>query len=958
MNESYARFLHSKKVLEQSILVKALREAQASGQPLNQILIGQQLLAPDRASLYWTYFQDSLQTMDGANPPPMLPSTLSGSQEPIDSDKAKTPSPLDKYRILGEINRGGMGVIYRARHRESNDDVIIKTPLKEKNPESTILERFDREAKTLARLSHPNIVKISDYGRIVGQPFFVMEFIRGENLEEIVTARLKKNKDAPDYKWLANTFSKIAEALSHCHRKGIVHRDLKPSNILVEYKTNRPVLVDFGLVKKDMENAANKNSDASADVLTKTGEVIGTPAFMAPEQLNPKQYGKVTEASDVWSLGATLFFCMTGNFPYEVQGMVQLFGAMSYGPPRSASSIDSNVPNWLNTLCARCMEREPSKRLSAEQVARILKDRRKARFNWTKKHSFISLAFLAVLFIVILASYLINLRDSVAPVLQLQSTPDRTRSGKFLLIGRIDDERPSLLLVKQKNRKKTEYVDPDGGFRIPLSLVEGENRFSLIAMDQDGNQSEPKIITIQRDNTAPEVTFKNLEPTTYVDTFTLEGQLNEANCSITAGKNKFKVSGKNFKIPLPLKFGKNLISVVIADSQGNVLEQTIKIRRIPFIVVGYVKNLSSDPTANYADLDFAIEKAPARCRILVGPGRHKLSREIRKELEIVGQGPRDKVILESSHTGQILVLKSPRVHLKNLTFKARTEKSGPISAISVNSGTAIIENCLITNDNSTGITLIGSNSKELRKTAPHLTIKDSQVSECGGRGILANQFSQLEIFNSTIKNNRHNGIQLQTGSTLKLKNSLVENNRFGIELTLQAKAVIQSTKILKCRGRGLTVSDRGSSMELEDVIVQANGMENSNSYGICVESEARARLIRTTISETKGIGLRVVTGAFAELKTCVSKSNRQIGIYGGDNGSTINVFDSMISKNGTGVCASMRCRVIIVSSKIQGNLGHGLYARESGIIQYKKCQFSDNRRGKAAKAKGGLIVEQ
>lgn len=958
MNESYARFLHSKKVLEQNVLVKALREAQASGQPLNQILIGQQLIAPERASLYWTYFQDSLQTMDGANPPPMLPSTLSGSQDQDDPEKPKAPSPLDKYRILGEINRGGMGVIYRARHRESNDDVIIKTPLKEKNPESTILERFDREAKTLARLSHPNIVKISDYGRIEGQPFFVMEFIRGENLEEIITTRLKKNKEAPDYKWLAETFSKIAEALAHCHSKGIIHRDLKPSNILVEYKTNRPVLVDFGLVKKDMENVANQQSDVSADELTKTGEVIGTPAFMAPEQLNPKQYGKVTEASDVWSLGATLFFAMTGKFPYEVQGMVQLFGAMSYGPPRSASSIDSNVPNWLNTLCARCMERDASKRLSADQVARILKERRKARFNWTKRHSVITLTFGVIFLIMVLGIYLANLRDSVPPVLRLQSTPARTRSAKLVLTGRIDDEAPHLLLIKQKNRKKTEYVDPDGHFRVPLTLVEGENKFLLIAKDQDGNQSETTVITIQRDNTAPAVTFSNLEPTAYAETFTLEGQISEANCSITAGKNQFKVSGTEFKIPLPLKLGNNIIPIQIADSQGNLLDKKIEIRRIPFIVVGYVKNLASDPSANYADLDFAIEKAPAGCRILVGPGRYKLSREITKELEIVGQGPREKIILESSRAGQILVLNSPRIHLKNLTFNSRLEKSAPVSAISVNSGYVIVENCQISNKIGTGIALIGSHSEKLKKTAPRLVVKNSQISDCSGRGIQSVQYSQLEIYDSTIKNNQHNGIQIHTGSTLTMKNSLVEANRFGVEVSSNARATIQTTKILKCRGRGLSLSDPGSNVSLEDVIIRANGVENNNSYGISVESQSRARLLRTTINETKGIGIRVVSGGFADIKNCTSDSNSRYGIYGANNGSNIKVSDSVISANSNGVCAYDQGRIIVANCKIQQNVGYALVAAESGIIQYKRCQFLKNKRGRAKKVRGGLIVEQ
>lgn len=964
MNESYARFLHSKKVLEQNVLVQALRDAQASGQSLNQVLIGQHLIAPDRADLYWTYFQDSLQTMDGGNAPPQLPSTLSGSQERESPDKVKAPSPLDKYRILGEINRGGMGVIYRARHRESNDDVIIKTPLKEKNPESTILERFEREAKTLARLSHPNIVKIADYGQIEGRPFFVMEFIRGENLEEMITARRKKNKDSTDYKWLAKIFSKIAEALAHCHSKGIVHRDLKPSNILVEYKSNRPVLVDFGLVKKDMEHDVNQHSDVSDDQLTKTGEVIGTPAFMAPEQLNPQQYGKVTEASDVWSLGATLFWAMTGKFPYEVQGMVQLFGAMSYGPPRTASSIDSNVPNWLNTLCARCMERDSEKRLSADQVARILRDRRKARFNWTKKHSLVTVFSLLFLSVTALGFFLFGLQDSSIPVLELPSTPETTRAEKYVLKGRIADNAPQMLIIKQKNRKKTEYVDPDGSFRVPLKLVEGENKFLLIPMDQDGNQGETKVLTIVRDNTAPVPQFKNLEPTTYKETFTLEGTLSEANCTISVESNQFKVTGTEFKIPLPLKAGANSLAIVISDKLGNQVEKTIEIRRVPFIVVGYVKNLQSDPSANYADLDFAIEKAPQRCRILVGPGRYTVSRTIDKELEIVGQGPRDKVIIESDRSGQILTLRSPRIHLKNLTFKAQAPSSSEASCISINAGYAIVEDCLVTSSVGNGITLIGSNSKKSRGTAPRLFFKNSVARDCAGRGIYSFQFCQLDIEGSTIESNKYNGIQLHTGSVMSMKDCVVSNNRHGIELTTRAVATIRNSKILNCRLRGLTVTDPNSSIDIEDCLIEGNGIDKVGCYGISVESQSRVRLIRSTIDKNKGMGVRVVTGAYVEMKQCKARSNHHVGVYGADNGTNLKLTDTEISSNGvfgpgrSGLWSNNKSRVIAINCKIQRNEGNGLLATKSGIIQYKRCQFGENRRGKTRKVQGGLIVEQ
>jgi parallel beta-helix repeat protein len=955
MNESYARFLHSRSVLDQDVLVQALKEAQASGQTLNQILIERKLLAADRAVLYWTYFQDSLQTLDGGPSEAPKGRELPADKGPSGSD---SPSPLDKYRILGEINRGGMGVIYRARHRETNDDVIIKTPLKGKKPGSTILERFDREAQTLALLNHPNIVKISDYGRFDDQPFFVMEYIRGENLDDIITTKLTKNKELPDGKWLAKVFSKLADALDHCHANGVIHRDLKPSNVIIEYKTNRPVLVDFGLVKQDIEKLAEKISDMSDKQLTKTGEVIGTPAFMAPEQLNPRGYGEVSSASDIWSFGATLFFAMTGRLPYEVRGLVQLFGAMASGPPRTAISISPNVHIWLSTLCARCMELESAKRLSAKQVSRILRERRKARFSLTGNQTKLVAATMLVL-VLSFVLYLAGFRDSTNPILLLDVQAKKTRFDKFNLSGKIDDSSPKAIIVKRKNQRKRYKVDSSGAFRIPQRLNEGRNKFSLIAIDESGHTSAIKELVIHRDTTPPKLKFTNFTKKTYLETLILEGKLSEAPCTMIVDKTTYRVSGREFKIPLKLKFGKNIFQLSIKDSIGNSTNESFSIQRSPFVVVGSIRKLTAQPSATYGDLQTAIEKAPSACRILVGEGRYVISKTLNRDVEIVGQGARDKIVIEGAEKGTVFDIDTKNVLLKNLTLLTR--KSDLISnTISIKSGHTTIEECYISNRAGTGIAVIGGldTKREKRKASSLLTMRNSVVAKCSQKGIYILQGSVAKLYACTIRDNTDTGVHLITSSVCSLKNCIVENNKIGVMVTNKSQARIEQTQILKNRSSGLYVEERGSVLEI------IKGQIKNNQIGVFAFAEAVCNLDTVIIEKNNSIGLFAKGKATVEASNCTFQMNRSSGVLGVGSRTIVKIFNSKILNNGSprlpapGIHAKIKAKMIIDNCQIEGNQGAGLNAQSKGLIQHNKCVFRKNWGGRSKKRSGGVIIGQ
>lgn len=247
-----------------------------------------------------------------------------------------------------------MGIIIRAFDKELQRSVAIKI-IRDKYTHSTGFARFLQEAQVMAHLHHPNIVQIHDIGQQSGYAYFVMELVEGSDFDALV----RSGRGAPHWTFIAETIKKVADALSHCHKQGLLHRDLKPQNILVENQTNRPVLIDFGLVKADRSESGRQLQ------LTGDGQTVGTPAYMSLEQL---QAHNLSSASDIWSLGATLFFAVTQRPPYLEAGPVAIYNAILKAPPPRLKSLRPDVPHWLDEICARCLNRTPDKRPNAEEV--------------------------------------------------------------------------------------------------------------------------------------------------------------------------------------------------------------------------------------------------------------------------------------------------------------------------------------------------------------------------------------------------------------------------------------------------------------------------------------------------------------------------------------------------------------------------------------------------------------
>jgi WD40 repeat protein/predicted Ser/Thr protein kinase len=256
------------------------------------------------------------------------------------------------YELLEEIARGGMGVVYKARHVGLGRIVGLKMILAGPLASAADLERFRIEAHAAAMLDHPNLVPTYDVGECDGQPFFTMKFVEGRSLAE----RLAEWKDDP--RAVARMIVKIARAVHYAHQRGVLHRDLKPANILID-TAGEPHVTDFGLAKcLDSQNE-----------LTQTGTVLGTPSYMAPEQAAGSRL-PLTTGVDVYSLGAILYAMITGRPPFRAETPVETLRQVTEQEPESPSRINRHLDRDLETVCLKCLEKDQRGRYgSAEALA-------------------------------------------------------------------------------------------------------------------------------------------------------------------------------------------------------------------------------------------------------------------------------------------------------------------------------------------------------------------------------------------------------------------------------------------------------------------------------------------------------------------------------------------------------------------------------------------------------------
>jgi len=269
------------------------------------------------------------------------------------------PCEFGQYTLLEEIGRGGRGIVYRAIRRSDRQSVAIKMILKGDFASADDRQRFDAEAQAIAKLDHPNIIPIYEIGQHQQRSYFCMKLIEGDALSDRLLRGPLESHEA------ARLMGQISRAIGHAHQQGVLHRDLKPSNILLDHQGNAFV-ADFGLAKHSEKYHEDQKT------LTKTGAILGTPSYMAPEQAAGAR-GQLNATSDVYSLGAILYHMLTGRPPFLGASPVDTVLMVIEQDPLAPRTLNRQIDRSLEMITMRCLQKPQDLRYArAEDLANDL----------------------------------------------------------------------------------------------------------------------------------------------------------------------------------------------------------------------------------------------------------------------------------------------------------------------------------------------------------------------------------------------------------------------------------------------------------------------------------------------------------------------------------------------------------------------------------------------------------
>jgi serine/threonine-protein kinase len=284
------------------------------------------------------------------------------------NDLAPDQTVVPGYEILERLGRGGMGVVYRARHQHLHRDVALKMIAAGDYVDASMRNRFRAEAQAMARLQHPHVVQVFEVGEAETGPYLALELVEGGSLAQQLDGTPQPAHPS------ALLLETLARAMHHAHQRGLVHRDLKPANILIA-ADRTPKITDFGLAKWLQGGTG----------LSSTGVVLGTPSYMAPEQANPRTR-EVGPATDVYALGAILYEMLTGRPPFLAETALDTLQQLQTQEPVPPRRLQPKVPRDLETICLKCLEKEPARRYpNAEALADDLGRFLRGEQTWARR---------------------------------------------------------------------------------------------------------------------------------------------------------------------------------------------------------------------------------------------------------------------------------------------------------------------------------------------------------------------------------------------------------------------------------------------------------------------------------------------------------------------------------------------------------------------------------------------
>ena len=379
---------------------------------------------------------------------------------------AAGPSLIGDYDVIEEVARGGMGVVYKARQRSLNRIVALKMIRSGELANADQVARFHIEAEAAAQLDHPGIVPVYEVGEHDGQHFYSMAFVDGVSLHEKV-----KNDGPLPPRRAAQMVRTVAEAVQFGHDKGITNRDIKPQNILLD-QSESPRVTDFGLAR---------HGDSE---MTVAGQIMGTPSYMPPEQAEGK-IDEVGPASDVYSLGATLYYVLTGRPPFQAASMTETLRQVVHTEPASPRRLNPDIPCDLETICLKCLRKERAGRYSssrefADDLGRWLENkpivaRRVSTFEktwlWCRRRPAIAASIVAILIAAVIfagvaaAERRRNLEQSVRSTVATMST------ARGILVPHVIDDLEKFPHDMALAELREQFESADGDRKLGLAYA-------------------------------------------------------------------------------------------------------------------------------------------------------------------------------------------------------------------------------------------------------------------------------------------------------------------------------------------------------------------------------------------------------------------------------------------------------------------------------------------------------